>query len=179
MVSQEEKVIELSKGKIVLLMLGAIAFVVAGIWMVTLDAEAIENLNRYNDPTLVYGIGAAAIVFFGLMGVLGLKKLFDRSPGIILNQDGLTDNSSGFSVGFIPWSDVSGIGQYETHKQKFISILLRDPEKYVNSGNFLRRKANQATLKMAGTPITISANSLKTSYEDLLSAFEEYFEKSR
>lgn len=122
MSSQEEKIIELSKGKIFLLIFVAIAFVVIGIWMLTLDSETIEGFRRFNSPTLVFGIGIASIILFGLMGAIGFRKLFDNSPGLILNQDGFTDNSSGVSAGQVPWSEVVEIGQYEIQRQKFVSI---------------------------------------------------------
>ena len=171
----EEKEIELSKTKIILLIFGAITFVLIGLWFLTLDTQTIENSKRLNSPTLVYGIGITSIIFFGLCGILCVKKLFDTSPGLILNSQGLVDNSSGISAGLIPWHEITHIEQYEIHKQKIISIKIKDPEKHINRGNFLKRMANRANIKMYGTPINISANSLKISHNELFTTIEDYF----
>ncbi len=179
MSSLEEKIIYLSKVKIIALILGSIIVVVLGAWFLSLDAQSIESSRRFNSPTLVYGIGIVSIVLFGLSGLFGIKKLFDKSPGLILNSEGILDNSSGLSAGLIPWSEVMDIGEYQVQKQKFISIHVQDPEKYANNGNALKRMANRANIKMCGTPINISANSLKIGYKELLDVIQEYYRSSR
>ena len=177
MESSEETVIELSKGKAVLIILGSVGFVAIGAWMLTLDASAIESSARYGSPSFVYGLAITAIVFFGLGAVVGFKKLLDRAPGLILNREGFTDNSSGVSAGLVPWSEVVEIRQYEVQNRKFVSVHVVDPEKYVNRGNFLKRMANRANLKMCGTPINISSIGLKIGYDELLASFEAHFQK--
>lgn len=74
----EEKVIELSKVKIILLTLGAVVFVLLGAWFLSMDAQIIESQRKFNSPTLVYGIGVASIVFFGLCGLIGVKKMLNK-----------------------------------------------------------------------------------------------------
>ena len=175
----EERVIELSKVKIILLTLGAVAFVLLGAWFLSLDTQTIKSQRKFNSPTLVYGVGIVSIAFFGLCGLIAVKKLFDNSPGLIINSEGILDNSSGVSAGIIPWGEIVGIGEYQVHKQKFISIQVKDPEKYVNNGSALKRIANRADIKLCGTPINISANSLKISHDDLLQTIGEYYRKTR
>lgn len=179
MQSLEERIIELSKVKIVLLLLGAIIFVVVGAWFLTWDAQTIENACRFNSPTLAYGIGVFSMLFFGLCGLVGIKKLFDKSPGLVLNSEGILDNSSGLSAGLIPWSEVVDIEQYQVRTQKFVSIHVKDPGKYANIGNALKKMANRVNIKMCGTPINISANSLKIGHEYLLKTIQEYYQKNR
>ncbi len=178
MTSQKEMVIELSKGKLFLQIFGCFAFVALGIWMLTLDSAAIESLQRYNNPMLIYFIGAVSIICFGLFGAIGFKSMFDKGPGLILSHDGFTDHASGISVGSIQWSDVVEIAQCQIGKQKFVSIHVEDPEKYLNRGSFLKKMVNRSNLKTYGTPIIISANTLKTTHAALLSSFEEYFRES-
>ena len=175
----EEKVIGISKVKTLLILLGSVAFVALGIWFLTLDAEAIEAQRKFNSQILVYGVGGVSIVFFGICGIFAVRKLFDSSPGLVLNRQGLTDNSSGISVGFVPWSEVSRIEEHQIQKQKFISIFVDNPERYVNAGNVLQRKARQANLKMCGTPISISSKALKIRYNELYSAIEGYLNRYR
>ncbi len=177
--SSEEKIICLSKMKITLLILCSIIFVFLGVWLLSLDVQNIENSRKYNSPILIDGIGIVSIMFSALCGWIGIKKFFDQSPGLILNSDGIFDNSSGVSAGMVPWSEVIDITETQIQKQKFISIHVQDPEKYANNGNALKRMANRANIKMCGTPINISAISLKIDYEELFEIIQEYYLNSR
>lgn len=117
-----------------------------------------------------------SVFFFGLCGLIGVKKIFDSKPGLTLNSEGITDNSSGVAAGFIQWSEIDGINESQFQKQKFVSIMVKNPEKYLNSGSALQKIAKKANLKMCGTPINISANSLKMKYEELFKTVTEYYQ---
>jgi len=175
----KEKVIELSKTKILFLIGGSIAFVILGSWFLTMDIQTIENQRKFNSPEIVYGVGIVTMIFFGLCGLIGIKKLLSKSPGLILNSDGVVDCSSGISHGMIPWAEVVAVSEYKVQRQKFVSIHVKDPEKYVDSGNIFKRMANKANLKMCGTPINISANALQISYDELIETIDEYFKDSQ
>ncbi|MEM9535090.1 MAG: STM3941 family protein, partial [Cyanobacteria bacterium P01_E01_bin.45] len=137
--SSNELIIPLSKTKVVFLIFGSMGFIALGAWFLTLDTEEILVSRKFISPELVYGIGMVSIVFFGLCGMIGVKKFLDTKPGLILNSKGVTDNSSGVSAGFIPWSEIVGINESHIHKQKFVSIMVKNPEKYLNSGNALQK----------------------------------------
>lgn len=66
----DELIIALSKGRLSLIALGAIAFVVLCAWVVTADDVSIVR-------RALAGIG---IPFFGLCALWGLRKLFDTRP---------------------------------------------------------------------------------------------------
>jgi hypothetical protein len=177
----DEKIIELSKTKILLGILGSIAFAVAGVWLLTLDAELIRTGDNFrlffNNPAVAYGLGFAAIVVFGILALFFFRKLFNKEPGLILNSSGIVDNASAASAGFIPWADVLGSEVFEMQKQKMLVVMVTDPEKYVGRGNAIKQKLNKANYNMVGSPITISASTLKTNFSELRSLFEEYQRK--
>ncbi|HEY0098887.1 MAG TPA: STM3941 family protein, partial [Pyrinomonadaceae bacterium] len=106
----DETIIYLSRTKILLLLLGAFAFVAAGIWMFSLGDASIQSQRRFNEPLYVRGLGLAAILFFGSCGLYALKKLFDRKPALVFNSSGIVDNASSVAAGLIPWSDVVSAG---------------------------------------------------------------------
>lgn len=174
MSSVDEKVIALSKNKIFLLILGSCAFVVLGIWLLSLDEVTIHSQRRFGSPLLVHGVGIVSIVFFGVIGAFGVKKLFNNKPGLVLNSSGVIDNSSGVSAGLIPWSEILSAETYEIHKQKMLIIKVRNPQKYIEQGGALKRALNNANHKMCGSPIAITSNTLKVDFSELLSLFEEY-----
>lgn len=173
----EEKIIELSKNKIITSIIGSTIFVLLGVWFLSMDAQTIESQEEFNSPIFVYGFGIISIVFFGLCDLIWIKKFLDKSPGLVISSKGILDNSSGVSAGVVPWEDISGIEEYQVKKQKFISIQVNNPEKYVNNGNPLQRMIHRANIKMCGTPVNISTNSLKISHKDLLGIITEYYQK--
>lgn len=175
----EEKVIALSKIKITVLTVLAFGFVALGVFLLSLDANELTSSRRFSNTTLVHAIGIVTIVFFGLCALLLLRKLFETSPGLILNAEGLIDNSSSISAGLIPWSEITGIGEYKIHSQKFVSIFVTDPHKYADMGNALTRMTNRANIRMCGTPINISANGLKIKYQELVELIEAYSRQGR
>jgi hypothetical protein len=175
--STDETIIELSKKKIVLLILGACAFVALGVWLFSLDDSFIQSQRRFNNPTFIHGIGILSIVFFGLCGITALKKLFNKKPGLVLNNIGVLDNSSGVSAGLIPWSEVVGSEIFEINNQKMLIIKIRNPQKYIEGRGLLKQMLNKANYKMCGSPIAISSNALKIKFPELLSLFDQYQKK--
>ncbi|HEY5883918.1 MAG TPA: STM3941 family protein [Pyrinomonadaceae bacterium] len=179
--SSDEIIIELSKTKIALGILGSFAFVIAGFWLVTLDADSIRTGSGFrlllNSPAVAYGLGFAAIVVFGVLALFFFKKILNKEPGLIFNSSGIIDNASAASAGFIPWSEVLGSQVFEMQGQKMLVIMVANPQKYVDTGSALKRKLNQANYNMVGSPISISATTLKTKFPELCSLFDEYVRK--
>uniref|UniRef100_A0A7C3IHS4 Photosystem I assembly protein Ycf4 n=1 Tax=Gracilinema caldarium TaxID=215591 RepID=A0A7C3IHS4_9SPIR len=159
MMYEHETVIELSKNKVVLLTLGASLFVTLGIWLLQLQ----------------FMVGILAISFFGLCLVFSVAKLFDKKPGLILNEEGLIDNSSGVSAGFIPWSEVTGFSIFEIQKQKMLVVGIRNPEKYIEHSSSLKRMINKANYNLCGSPVAITSNTLKMKFDELTSLCNQYY----
>ena len=179
--SADETIIELSKTKMALLLLAACAFVAAGAWMLTLDAADIRAGRSFrfffNEPAFAYGLGVASILCFGFLGVVAVRKMFDKKPGLVLNSSGVFDNASGASAGLIPWPEVVGSEVIEIQGQKMLIIHVSDPQKYVARGGPLRRALNRASYKMGGGAVTIPSNTLKIGFNDLVALFDQYRRK--
>lgn len=175
----DEVIIELSNKKIILLILGSITFVVLSVWLLTIDPQSIGIIQRLGSPILISIVAWAGIIFFGLCGLAGVKKLFDNKPGLIINSAGIEDNSSAVVVGVVPWKDVTGISEYQVQGQKLVSVLVADTEKYANKGGVVKQMANRATIKMCGTPINISSSSLKIKHDELFKLLNEFYKKSK
>lgn len=173
----DERIIALSKTKIFLLLAAACAFVVGGLWMLQLSPAEIASQRRFNSPWFVHSIGMMSIIFFGLCGVIGVKKLFDKKPGLILSANGIVDNSSGVSAGFIPWSEIVGFDIFEVQRQKMLIVKVTHPERYIEVGGSVKRALNRVTFKMCGSPIAITPNSLQIGFKELLGVRDAYFAK--
>ena len=178
MPTTEQIEIPLSNGKLTLLLLGSIAFVAIGLWFVISQPKIDSEL--FGNPALIFLAGIASIIVFGLFGILSLKKLIDKKPGLIIDKTGITDNASGASAGHISWSDITEIKTTQIFNQKFLTIIVRNPNKYIErQTNALKRKNMQMNLSSSGSPINISANTLKCSFDELKTTLQTQFDQNR
>ena len=171
--------ISLSKSKVFLLLLISAAFLVLGYWLFNLDASEIESHRRFNSPFFVHGIGLASIAMGGFGALVAIRKLFDSSPGLVLDEHGLTDNSSAFSVGFIPWADITGFEPRQIHNQRILYVLLSDPEKFIGKFKPLKRALLSANMKIAASPVAVTSSSLAIGFDDLVSLVNEHLSAQR
>ena len=170
--------IPLNKSKIILMLIGSLAFIAIGCWFV-IAPPTIEN-SYWGSPAKLTIAGYLSIVFFGLCAFVFLRKLPDNKPGLIIDDTGLVDNSGGLSAGRILWSDVEDISVMEIHSQKMIMLHVTNPQQYIErQKNMFKRKGMEMNNKMYGTPISITANGLKTSFDELLNILMNRLKQTR
>ncbi len=158
--------IQLSKIKLLLILLGSLTFVGLGLWFVI--NPPINHHYYHHSPTTILIAGYASIIFFGLCALLSIRKLADNRPGLIIDDLGISDNSSGVSCGQILWSDISNISILEIHRQKIIMLQVNNPEDYINrQTNTFKRKMMEMNFNMYGSPLSITSNGLKISFNEL------------
>jgi hypothetical protein len=170
--------IPLDKSKITLMLIGALAFVAIGFWFI-IAPPTIEN-SFWGNPVRLTIAGYGAIVFFGLCAVIFFRKLTESKPGLIIDDAGLIDHSGGLSAGKVLWSDIDNISVFEFRKQKLLMLEVKNPQEYINrQTNVLKRKGMQMNYKMYGTPLSISTNALKISFQELIPLIQRRFQESR
>lgn len=167
--------IPLSKAKLLLVLGGAILFVALGAWLL-LDVAGEES-GYYR--LFIQGVGLLGIVFFGFMGLIGVRKLFDNQPGLSIDREGIHDNSSAISAGLVEWKDITGFRSLKIRSTKFIMVDVEDPEKYIaRAKNGIAKKAMQANDKLYGSPIAITSGALKYDFDQLevllAATYEQY-----
>jgi hypothetical protein len=166
MTEKEQIEIPLSKTKMILTFFGSLLFVGLGLWFVINPPKS--NHWLFGNPTVIFIAGIASVIFFGLVAVIIFRKFSDKKPGLIINKQGITDNSSGVSAGLIPWTDIQEITISQVMSQKFLMFTVKNPEFYLDQvTNPLKRNAMKMNYKTYGSPISISANSLQTNFDDL------------
>lgn len=175
---KNEKRIEipLSKTKIMLILVCTIVFLIIGLCFIIWPENFLSHFGR---PCTIEGIrvwGIFGSLFFGLGTLYALWKLFDQKPGLIIDREGLLDNSSGIAAGRIPWADVTGVSEWEYHGPKMVVLLLKDPQRYISpQSKALKRKAMLENLDRCGSPVVISAVGLKISYKELYALLREQY----
>ena len=161
-------VIPLSKGKLLLLFLGAVGFVAVSYWLYGV-AEQIGGLAFFEAKT--YAV--AGIAFFGLCAIVAVIKLCDRRPGLVIDAEGILDNASGLSAGRIPWCDIKSFAVSTVQKQRFLTIEVHDPGKYVRRAHPWKRPFVELNAKHYGSPVQISAHALRIDFNSLVKAITE------
>ncbi|MDC7996364.1 STM3941 family protein [Altibacter sp. HG106] len=170
--------IQLSKTKILLLLIGATVFVVLGTLFI-MNPEQFKS-PIFRNPETIRIAGIAAVAFFGLCLVFIAKKLFDNKVGLTIDQNGITDNSNATSVGLIEWDDITDIGTVQVASTKILMLETDKPEKYIERArNGISKRAMKANYKMYGSPLSIISNSLKIKYDELERMIREEFEKRK
>jgi hypothetical protein len=167
--------IELSKKKTILLLLGALAFVAVGILFVIKPEEFVTPITR--NRTLTIALGLLGILFFGGCFIYGVIKLFDKRAGLVIDESGITDNSNATSVGLIAWEDILSIETQQVASTKFLLIIVKNPEVYLERAKGIKRRLLKANMRYYGTPLSITSTSLNYDFDDLEKLVKSGLEK--
>ena len=162
--------IPMSKRKVALIAVGAFVFSAGGI------AMCVGGLIWWPMGIEAIGIGAAAAVFFGPIGVFATRRVLDPTPALLVDTEGIVDNSSAVASGRISWSEITAISTSEVVGQRFVNIHVADPSRFLSDGNVVQRYFRRMNSKMVGTPISISPNAFPLGFDDLHSLLRRAFE---
>lgn len=157
--------IPISKKKISLLLIGAIVFVISGFFFIIIPETFITFWIR--NPQTIRIVGIAAVLFFGAASIYGFRKLFDSDNGLIIDDKGIFDNTNASSVGLIDWIDIIEIQTKQIMSTKFLLIFTNNPDKYLDKATGFKRRLMNGNMKMYGTPLSITSNTLRHNFDDL------------
>lgn len=123
----KEIIIPLSREKITLVFLGSLGFVALSFWLFQIS----ENQTRY-DQMFVKVVSVIGIVIFGLCGIYAFTKFFDKKPGLVINDEGIIDNSSAVCVGLIKWENITNVSIADIYGQKILTIDVNNADEIVS-----------------------------------------------
>ena len=170
--------IQLSNYKLLIMLLGSMLFIGFGIWFQYLAVDPpVFSFPLLSQPILYRLLGLLAILFFGFCGLFAARKLQDRKPGLIISEEGITDNSSAVPAGLVPWEDITEVKEAGAMDRRYIVLMLRNPEEYLNRHKGIKKSFVAANLKTYGSPVAISANGLKCSNKELKETLLENFRR--
>lgn len=167
----EDKIeIPLSKAKIFLHLFGSIVFVALFIFIIV----------ELQPSFFIEAVGYCGIVVFGFGCAVLIRKLFVHHPGLIIDQNGITENTTYMSVGRIEWKDIVGLDTYQVESTKMIIVYIKNPAEYIERAkNGLAAKAMRMSQSMTGSPLSINSGALKINHDDLERLLWEELEKRR
>ena len=61
--------------------------------------------------------------------------------------------------------------------QRFLTVVVEDPRKFIDRGGSLRRKVYEANYRKAGTPVNVTARTLAIPFEDLIAKTSEFYRR--
>src|SRR5450432_4068670 len=130
MTDKEKIEISINKAKLAKLLIASIIFVLFGLWILIYKPPISDGSFRRTN--IKYVAATVGILFFGTATILFAIKLKDKRPGLIIDETGVTDNSSAVSAGHIPWNDITHITVTNVMKQKFFVFNVKNPNDYLN-----------------------------------------------
>jgi hypothetical protein len=151
-----------------LLVLGAGAFVAAGIFV-----WIIANPNSMVEFIFFRAVAVSCVLFFGLLGLIGLVRVFDFRPGVVLKAEGLVDHTTLMGGRLVAWKDIVRIEVLDVGRSKFILLHIRNPEEYMGMANGFQRFLMRLNMKWYGTPVSISTVLLDCDMDELVGKLEE------
>lgn len=158
-----------SRVKILLGLVFCVFCILMGIWGVT-----HWRYSGVFHPVFTLISGIFFIVMFGGLSIRLMRWLFNSVPGLIIDADGICDNTVAGLENRVAWQDVDDISQWKYLGQKMVVILLHDPHCYIDGHPAKgRRKALLFNLKKCGSPVVISAAGLNISHRRLLELLQK------
>ncbi len=156
------------RGQIALMILGSASFVAAGFWM--LGAFGPPPISEHRSPEHSVFVGLVSVVFFGAMGFLWIRRLFDGREQLRIGPGGI--RVTRWSEQTIPWSEVIDVTTWGHRRQTMIVLHLRDRTRFPGQG--MEAMLTWLSRSMEGGDIWISLTGTDRSVSEAISAVHHF-----
>ncbi len=144
------------RGRSVFQVVGSVCFVIAGVVLLIMG---LTSQPFDFDALKLTVAGVLAILVFGFFGFLGARML--TRPALVVDDRGIWDNTSGLSVGLIPWEQALGFQPVRVALNDYVAVLWADEQWAWDHMKPTARRMNRLNHGM-GTPVgPISGDMLK------------------
>ena len=129
------------------------------------------RMTGFWDFQLTAAVAVAAVVLFACG--LVLQQASRKKPGLVIDDQGITDNSNFLAVGFIPKKDILSIKEASgDFNRPMVVVMLVNPDEYVNKKpryvESLRYLRNHF-----GSPVVINPVNLEIDAQMLLTLLQD------
>lgn len=129
-------------------------------------------------------------IFYALIGIIGaiffcgsfifiLRSNLTRKPPLIIGKDGITDMSTAFSVGFIPWQEIQSIYVKKICYERFIGITVHDINILTKRVSFLKKVGIKINLFLNYPPVAINLSTADVEFDEVLELMQKRLEEYR
>lgn len=158
-------------------------FFIAGGWFFGFGGGTVESSQDYSNELVESFFGLLGIAMGSFLVLVTSWKVVDSSPGLVFDNEGLTDNTSAFSRGFIPWSDISGFEALRVggpSNTRVLYVILNDPDKYMVAWGPLKRALFSLNRILgARSPAALTSGYLTIGFDELESLANRFLTESR
>lgn len=163
---------------------GALVMCLLSILLEFVDLRSIQGILKVLiQNSIVYFllkvILAIGFLFFGYCSFYIIKRAISGKDILIVDEKGITDNSSALAFGFIPWTDIDDIYIDSDMGNQFIELVINNEEYYLQKLSGIKKQAILTNKKMGHQVVCITLNSSGISPKALLPKIHEMFEHSK
>ncbi|MFA6424268.1 MAG: STM3941 family protein [Candidatus Magasanikbacteria bacterium] len=170
----QEILIPLSKKKTSIIFLGTCCFVFVCLWLIN-----IAEIQTRFSPLLVKTISFIGIIFFSICGIYIFIKFFNKKSGLVINEEGIFDNSSAIGVGLVKWQNITNVKVIEIYKQKILIIGVNNANEIIARQTGMKRRLMDLNNKSYGSPVQITSNALVCNFKELFNIIKEQLSAHR
>jgi hypothetical protein len=159
--------IEINKKRIItLLIISALIIPWAVFYCYSLYLEGVIALKL-----IIILVGAIPFLIWFFWS--NLKKIIDKKPGLIIDNQGIIDNMGFSEIGIISWNDITHAKVVKHKLSEYLLIGIKNNEKIINRLSGVKKTIVSKQLEIFGTPIVISINNLKIDKAELIKIFND------
>ncbi|GAF22903.1 hypothetical protein JCM19047_2682 [Bacillus sp. JCM 19047] len=125
-------------------------------------------------------IGTSCAIFFGSCTVYALIRLCSSKESCRIDQNGLYENASAASAGYIKWEEVKEVAIYHYAGQRYLGIELFDVKGFIRRQSLLKRLMLTINLWMPWlrTPINVPEKLVSVSLEEIQREVYRYLKEN-
>ncbi len=169
-----------SRKKSVLLLIGSVLFVAAGVYLFLNAEDMALKRSIFKNPLFVKAAGAAAVLFFGLGIYASIRALIRNRLILTIDNEGIDVNPEKRPSVKIAWKQITGISEVSIHGTRIIVIQVNNPEDWIDrESSAVRRKMMRFNVDYCGSPFNISANATQSSHAELMGILNDSLSKHR
>ena len=149
-----------------------------GLWFVAspstfaTKSHGVNVTRDYIDgtPQAIFDIGLFCIIICGPLTAIMFYRLFIAKSGLTINMDGIMNNTSMGSCGFINWNNITKINKEDGDYPMRIVVHVNSPEEFIRSqSNIFKRRRAADDDRTYGSPAVINTYFLKCDCDELYS----------
>ncbi len=162
----EEIIIEETKWK-------AILAAFAGFLMVS-GSAALFILGMKAKAAFFWAAGFIGIIFFGIYFLILLTRTFESKALLTITFDGIIDNSSKSSAGYISFQDIERFCIVSLYGKKVIGIILKEESLLLGKLSPVKQAIAKSNINMKCPPFSIRADRARDmSLEDIFTLLKK------
>lgn len=165
----QEIIFTAPKTSVTRLLLPALLLLSVGGWLLWLGV-ARQIIGCVVSGTGGVLLSCAVIVFL-------LRRLRRRSYSLALRETGLYDDASDAALGLIAWNDITHLQPGNISRREFLTVFVREPDKYLDRLSPPRQKLARAYHRQTGSPVNIPVAYLGASTGEILHAIESFLNR--